>query len=1203
MRTAPRLSVIVPFHDVEEHFTECLASLRAQTLTDVEYILVDDGSTDGGPAIAAAFAAADPRFTVVRGPNRGPGPAREAGIARASGDYLAFADGDDMVPPDAYRLMVETLDATGSDLACGAVTRIRRDGTVKARSVVPGFGATVSRTHVRAHRELIQDRHVVNKVFRRSFWDAHGFTFPEGPYEDAPVAIPAHVLSSATDVLADPVYLWRARPGSARDRRGDPERVARSLASAATVSAFLAEHARKLRRRHDQHIAETECPLLVEMLATARAGIARRLFDSARASLDAFHPAAAAGLPAIQRLQIHLVRTGMVKELAAVQRFARTEIDDHGLVRRGSTWYFDYPLLGDPRVPDETYEAGPELRAHAVVDDVRPAGDRLRVTGHAYLRLVDSKLCDIEVWLESGDWRIPLKARGAERPDVTADSRQSAVSHDRSGFVADVDPAQVPEGTWTLRARVSTRGVERAERARGHRDAGERSFRIGDLHVSLTPQEGLVLTADMPERQVTGRDGAEASAPADGESAAPLITGVRWTEAHELVLSGEGGSRTDRVVLRLGDSGDSADSDERHEWPVEWSGSRFSATVGVTADGLPPRSGRWRVLLGDRPLTLAAELVAAPPEPHTTAVHRISVLPGPGGELRLLVRPALRPDERGRYALCRLRGARRHHRSRIREAVLFDSYGGGQYSCNPRAVCEELLRRDLDLDLVWATRDGQFTVPDGVRTVLYGSREHEEALGTARFVVANRRTQPSWYEKRPDQTFVQTWHGTPLKRLGHDVKGKPLASRDIYEALDRYAAMWDLLLSPNPFSTPILRGAFGYDGEVLESGYPRNDVLLRPGHAERVRRALGVPDGTRIVLYAPTWRDDEHARRGRIGLALDAERVARALGEDTVLLVRAHYLMAGRVATPPPLSYAGGASDVGVVGGTARGRGIVEAGSAALGGRAFDVSRFPDMADLLAVTDVLVTDYSSAMFDFACTGRPMVFFGYDLERYRDQVRGFYFDFEKEAPGPIVRSWDGVVDAVRAALGADAPQAGGDRAQLGAHGTRPAHGEPGAHGTRPSVHGEAGGGRGAQPSAHGIPGGGHGRHRVDPVESPDGGRHRRREEPWLPPPYGDENRHQDENPHRGENVYRGENPHRGENVYRGENPPGNESPYGRENPYTDQNLCGNQYGDRDLYGDRHGRAPAGYRDFAVRFCPYDDGQASQRVVDRMLLEPR
>ncbi len=978
--------MIVPFHDVEEHVGECLDSLRAQTLTDVEYILVDDGSTDGGPSVAAAFAAADPRFTVIRGPGRGPGPARDAGIARATGAYLAFADGDDMVPPDAYRTMVETLDATGSDLACGAVTRVRRDGTVKSRSVTPGFGRTVLRTHVRANRDLLQDRHVTNKVFRRSFWDAHGLTFPEGPYEDAPVAIPAHVLSTATDVLGDAVYLWRARPGSARDRRGDPERVARSLASAAAVSAFLAAHARKLRRRHDQHIAETEFPLLLDMLATARAGIARRLFDSARASLDALHPAAAVGLPALQRLQIHLVREGMPKELAAVQRFARTEIDDHGLVRHGTRWYFDYPFLGDPRVPEEVYEAGPELRAHAVVDDVRPGGGGLRVTGHAYLSRVDSKLCDVEVWLASGDRRIPLKARRAERPDVTADSRQSAVSHDRSGFVADVDPVRLPEGTWTLHARVSARGVERAERASGHRDAGERAFRLGDLHVSLTAHDGLVLTAGAATAEAPG-------APVS----APVVTGVRWTDAHELVLGGEGGSRTDRVALQLGDAG------ERHEWPVEWSGSQFTATVGVTPCGLPPRSGRWRVLLGDRPLTLAPELLAAPPEPHTTSVHRISFLPGPGGELRLLVRPALRPDERGRYALRRLRGTARHHRTRIRDAALFDSYGGGQYSCNPRAICEELRRRDLGLDLVWVTRDGQFTVPAGIRTVLYGSREHEEALGTSRFVVANRRTQPSWYAKRPDQTFVQTWHGTPLKRLGRDVRGKPLANRDLYEGLDRYAPMWDVLVSPNPFSTPILCRAFGYEGEVLESGYPRNDVLLRPGHAERTRRALGIPDGLRVVLYAPTWRDDEHARRGRAALELDAARVAGALGDDVVLLVRTHYLMTGRVATPIP--WAGGDATPGVPGRAPE----------VLGGRAFDVSSFPDMADLLAVTDVLVTDYSSAMFDFACTARPMVFFTYDLERYRDQVRGFYFDFEKEAPGPVVRTSDEVAGAVGAAL--------------------------------------------------------------------------------------------------------------------------------------------------------------------------------------------
>ncbi|MEV0967205.1 bifunctional glycosyltransferase/CDP-glycerol:glycerophosphate glycerophosphotransferase [Microtetraspora glauca] len=998
MRTAPRLSVIVPFCDVEEHFEDCLGSLRAQTLTDVEFILVDDGSTDAGPSIARAYAAADSRFTIVGGPKRGAGPARDAGIAHATGAYLAFADGDDMVPEDAYRTMVESLDETGSDLACGAVTRLRQDGSVKSRVVPPGFATTVPRTHVRVNRDLLQDRHVTNKVFRRSFWDAHGFVFPEGLYEDAPVAIPAHVLSAATDVLSDAVYLWRSRPGSARDRRGDPDRVARSLASAATVSAFLAERARKLRRRHDQHIAETEFPLLLDMLATARAGVARRLSDRARASLQALHPAAADELPALQRLQIHLLREGMVKELAVVQRFARTEIDDHGVVRSGlrdPRWYFDYPFRGDPRVPDAIYEAGPELRAHAMVDDVRWTGRLLRITGHAYLCRVDSKLCDVEVWLESGDRRMPLKAGRAERPDVTAESRQSAVSHDRSGFVVQLDPVRITEGTWTLHTRVSTRGITRDARAAGHRDAGRRGFHVGGVEVSLTREGGLVLAA-------RGSGDTAVLHPA-AVPVAGRITGVRWTEDHELVLTGEGESRTDRIALLLGSSGgsggstDAGDPDnpgERHEWPVRWSGGRFTATIGATADGLPVRGGRWRVLLGDGPLALGPELLAAPPEPHTTSVHRISFLPGLGGELALLVRPALRPDERGRYALRRLRGTRRHHRARIRDAVLFDSYGGSQYSCNPRAISEEFQRRDLGTDLIWVTRDGQFAVPEGVRTVLYGSREHEEALGTSRFVVANRRTQPSWYVDRPDQTFVQTWHGTPLKCLGRDVRGKPLASRDIYEGLDRYSTMWDVLVSPNPFSTPILRRAFGYEGEVLESGYPRNDVLLRPGRAHRVRGDLGLPDGTRVVLYAPTWRDDEHSRRGRVDLELEAGRVAKALGEDTVLLVRAHYLMAGRTAMPTVVPGAGGGSP---------------------GGLALDVSRFPDMADLLAVTDVLVTDYSSAMFDFACTGRPMVFFAYDLERYRDQIRGFYFDFEKEAPGPIVRTSDEVADAVGEAL--------------------------------------------------------------------------------------------------------------------------------------------------------------------------------------------
>lgn len=203
--------------------------------------------------------------------------------------------------------------------------------------------------------------------------------------------------------------------------------------------------------------------------------------------------------------------------------------------------------------------------------------------------------------------------------------------------------------------------------------------------------------------------------------------------------------------------------------------------------------------------------------------------------------------------------------------------------------------------------------------------------------------------------------------------------------LDEDIARWDVLLSPNVASTPRLRKAFGFDGPVLETGYPRNDVLSAPGDEEarrRVRADLGLTEDVVAVLYAPTWRDDEGYRDdgSPVAMGLHLARASAALGADVRILVRLHDLVTGRWRSE----------------GTA---GVV------------DVSYHPDIADLYLAADILVTDYSSVMFDFAVTGKPIIFFAYDLEHYRNEQRGLYFDLEPVAPGPIVRTTDAVVAAI------------------------------------------------------------------------------------------------------------------------------------------------------------------------------------------------
>ena len=320
--------------------------------------------------------------------------------------------------------------------------------------------------------------------------------------------------------------------------------------------------------------------------------------------------------------------------------------------------------------------------------------------------------------------------------------------------------------------------------------------------------------------------------------------------------------------------------------------------------------------------------------------------------------------------------------------IVYYSFGG-RYSDNPRALHQRLLARagagsggpGEDVEHVWLAGSGR-SFPAGTTTAALGTPEATAALVSADLVIADNHV-PTW-AKRPGTTYLQTWHGTPLKRIHRDAHFTEPDGEGVLARLDDDISRWDLLLAPSRAAAVPLRAAFGFPGSMPVTGYPRNDALLAPDAAqrrERVRAALGIEPGRTAVLYAPTWRDDDRFGDGPdFRLALDLRRFAERLGAGHTLLLRLHYLV------PDALQ---GLDVPGVV----------------------DVSRHPDINDLYLAADVLVTDYSSAMFDFAVTGKPIVSFVYDLERYRDVLRGFYFDLDGIAPGPVLRTSEQVLDAV------------------------------------------------------------------------------------------------------------------------------------------------------------------------------------------------
>ncbi len=312
------------------------------------------------------------------------------------------------------------------------------------------------------------------------------------------------------------------------------------------------------------------------------------------------------------------------------------------------------------------------------------------------------------------------------------------------------------------------------------------------------------------------------------------------------------------------------------------------------------------------------------------------------------------------------------------DLVLFESFLGKTYAGNPRYIYEALRQLRSDLRCVWAYT-GPAAIPGNPQRVARGSPEYYRVLATAKYRVNNIRFPVAG--RKPDTVYLQTWHGTPLKRLGYDIDvAGPEA--DARESFHQESRGWTTLLSANPFSSGTLRRAFRYRGEVLEAGYPLTDPLATPAaDRDAIIARLGLPAGRRFILYAPTWRDHRPVGHWRFAfdLQLDLHAVAAALAPDQMLLVRGHHLVdtAGAGLDLPP--------------------------------NVRDVSHVDDATDLCAISDVLVTDYSSIFFDFAVTGRPILFYCHDLEFYAEQVRGFYLDPATDLPGPIARTTPALVE--------------------------------------------------------------------------------------------------------------------------------------------------------------------------------------------------
>ena len=992
----PRLSVIVRAVGAGPHLEGAIRSVLNQSFKDLEVVVVVGQGADtqsSGEQVATRLSIKDRRVRVLPSERGGDLGDLEAALKRARGRLVTIVDGGDALVAGACQRMIQCLDLSGSDVV-----------VARSRSLTPSTGArqrTGPPREPRLGEPLVQVPEVVEDLVagavmaRRWLW-----TRPRrlGALRTSPVSLPARTLSvllAATriDVLDEEVYTWRV--GSvARGPSADTEPAA--LLTEVGVLAQMATCAPpSVRRRLVAGRLNRDLVRLAERAHRERPDFVRGLRRTATRVLPAAEDSLWDSTSLLDRLVLWLLMRDDPASAEELEDLIGRRLEDLNrlpLVLEAGTLRPEPRFLERITVPGRLTELQDvDLRLHVSTDTARWVGPRtLEVRGCAWVWGVDPSLTDrpvIEVVDADGRVRRRTEVDRCQAPRADLEAGDPWRSYLPSGITVRLrlEPGR------TVWFRVVTRVAGRRVWTWMPQPAGSSRWRLAPSEsgrcLAVRGERGLLQVASVK----VGSRGSELlpSMPIDvvlhgaclALDTTMVLSGTVTGAPAELdiVVSCSGGRMTVPAVLAPGGEWtanlDLVDPDiQLGTYTVGWS---------ATPEDEPDHRIEGVCWAGEG---IDGPAVEAPivPAPAGGAAVPDDVVPGGGsgrparrariitrrdGSVAVAVIPPLTPRERSR------RGRRllvEREAEALRPAVFMESFGGRSGGDNPAAICEDLAAHDVRAPLWWSVVDGKVPVPSGAVPVVVGSQEWVEALRTSRVIVTNDHL-PDWFSKREGQHLLQTWHGTPIKKLLHDAAPGSVSLR--YQRLmARQVPQWDLLLAQNREAEQRLRRALGYGGQVRVGEYPRNVRLL--GGIEvgrRVRSDLGIGEEQRVILYAPTWRERLRHPEGLAGHSNGQGllgEVYPAHRTDAVVLMRTHHMNRAR---PGP--------------------GLV------------DVSRYPNIEELMMAADVLVSDYSSIFLDFALTGKPAVVYVPDLEHYRDVERGLYGDWPRRSGLPVALDHD------------------------------------------------------------------------------------------------------------------------------------------------------------------------------------------------------
>lgn len=892
----PDVSVIVIVYNDAERLPTAVRSVLRQTLKNVEVIIADDASTDSTPEVAEQLQAEDSRVRYHRLAQNsgGCGAPRNAGIGIARGHTVMFLDSDDRLERHACKNLLEALEDNDADVAMGMVRRQYMHNGRQTRwypslfeepRVVSGFEDMPG---------LIDEVLSVNKIYRRSFLEERGISFPEDVhYEDQLWTFRIYNEASRIAIIPETVYMWRIFPPtrghSITQQRNQIENFHHRLAVHHRLDEYIREHGTpELQRLKDIKFLSNDMRLYIADVIEGDGAVTAQVLVEAEAYLRAIPADRYDALPLALRAAYAMALRHDAEGLRQMMLLDRRNIFAPAVAHTESGTYLTNNTSGpviDPNVPGDALE------------------NRLLAADGAYLLtapLPTYHLLHELVRVERTGSSLELRGR----------------TFDALGKLAAADG-------WSLGLEVKRQGKKGRTRL--------------PVVIEHTGENEVRWRAVLP---------ASATPP-------PLESTASWRLW---------------VNAKVGPTGTRS--------PLIWHNTLTPEPVPLPLAKSIATSMSGSIGPGDKGDTMIS--IAVSPGRRRDLTDKVIGRYLPAAKRRV-------KDRMGRHSDRKVAMTRRLYAGWRRlpienDHVVFDANMGTIYGDSPKYVYEALRRRHPNMKVTWVLPSGHPAPHPGVSVVKRHSLGYLKALARAKYWVDNQ-TFPAYVRKRPEQRYLQTWHGIPLKKMGKDERDRPLPKQHP----DRGVDAWDELVIPNPYFERTFVPAYEYAKGMVRYGTPRNDVLVDGSLTqESARRELDLPLDAKVVLYAPTFRQDNRSDRIAVITPFDVEALLEGLDDNTFLLLRPHYL--NRIKVPSDLRH-----------------------------RVIDIKSLEDVNVAYLAADVLITDYSSVMFDYALLRRPIVYFTYDYTRYL-ATRGTYVDLKEIGPGPFVTTTDELTAALRAALG-------------------------------------------------------------------------------------------------------------------------------------------------------------------------------------------